>query len=186
MLFTTPTQFAVLLLLLVIGWLFGLASHPGGRKWKQSYRDEQAARASDLAERDVRIKQLEVRNAELVAERDRLRTAPPVAAVAPAAAGLAAATAADDLTPEKKRGWFDWKRDNELTRLRGVDGDLAGRLNAQGVNSYADLAGLSDQDELALEGLTELPAGYFQRERLREQARLLADGRTEDHERMFG
>ena len=65
MLFTTPTQFAVLLLLLVIGWLFGFASHPGGKKWKQAYRDEQAARRQDLAERDERIRALEVRNADL-------------------------------------------------------------------------------------------------------------------------
>ena len=35
MLFSTPTQYAVLALLFVGGWLLGLASHPGGRKWRE-------------------------------------------------------------------------------------------------------------------------------------------------------
>ena len=44
MLFHTPTQFAVLALLLVAGWFFGLASHPGGRKWRTRYEEEREAR----------------------------------------------------------------------------------------------------------------------------------------------
>ena len=66
MLFTTTSQYAVLLLMLIVGWLFGFASHPGGRKWKQAYRDEQEARAEERAA-------LEVRHAEQLAERDRVR-----------------------------------------------------------------------------------------------------------------
>ena len=42
-LFSTPTQFAALGLVLIAGWLLGLASHPGGKKWKARY----------LAERDA-------------------------------------------------------------------------------------------------------------------------------------
>ena len=46
MLFHTPTQFAVLALLLVAGWFFGLASHPGGRKWRTRYEEEREAHAT--------------------------------------------------------------------------------------------------------------------------------------------
>ena len=57
MLFTTTTQYIALAVALIAGWLFGLASHPGGRKWKARYvaeRDAHAVtskRVSDL-ERD--------------------------------------------------------------------------------------------------------------------------------------
>ncbi|MBB4155352.1 hypothetical protein GGQ80_003272 [Sphingomonas jinjuensis] len=83
MLFTTPTQFAALALALIAGWLLGLASHPGGRKWKERYaaeRDAHAAARKDAdarlaearstvdtraGERDARIAELERENAEL-------------------------------------------------------------------------------------------------------------------------
>lgn len=170
MLFTNSTQFAVLALMLVIGWLFGFASHPGGKKWKQAFRDEQAARKREVAERDATIRDLEARNASLTAERPQ----------------PAAAPATTDAAPAPRLGWFDWGRGDDLTKLRGVDGDLARLLKGEGVERYADLADLSDQDELALERRIDLPAGYITRERLREQARLLADGRTDEYARAFG
>ncbi|MGO4862237.1 hypothetical protein ACTP2L_01330, partial [Campylobacter jejuni] len=65
MLFQTPTQFAVLALVLLAGWFFGLASSSGGRKWKQRFRDEEAAHkayraevASDLKTRDARLQEV--------------------------------------------------------------------------------------------------------------------------------
>jgi len=45
MLFTTTTQYIALAIALVAGWLFGLASHPGGRKWKARYVAERDAHA---------------------------------------------------------------------------------------------------------------------------------------------
>jgi hypothetical protein len=97
MLFTTSTQYIALAVALIAGWLFGLASHPGGRKWKTRYtaeRDAHAATARRVAElerdhgrlaeleRDnARIADLERENArvaELERENERLRTAPPV------------------------------------------------------------------------------------------------------------
>ena len=73
MLFHTPTQYLVLVLCLVAGWLFGLASSSGGRKWRERhhaeeiehrrYRDETVA---ELKARDTRIRELE-------AERDAVR-----------------------------------------------------------------------------------------------------------------
>jgi septal ring factor EnvC (AmiA/AmiB activator) len=46
MLFTTTTQYIALAVALVAGWLFGLASHPGGRKWKARYAAERDAHAA--------------------------------------------------------------------------------------------------------------------------------------------
>ncbi|MBW6528920.1 hypothetical protein KZ813_18935 [Sphingomonas sp. RHCKR7] len=99
MLFTTSTQYIALAVALIAGWLFGLASHPGGRKWKARYtaeRDAHAATAKRVAElerdhgrlaeleRDnARIGDLERENAriaELERENERLRAAPPVVA----------------------------------------------------------------------------------------------------------
>ena len=51
---------------------------------------------------------------------------------------------------------------------------------------YADLASLSDTDEIALERRIGLPAGFIQREQWREQAALLAEGKGQDHHVRFG
>lgn len=67
MLFTTPTQYIALAVALIAGWLFGLASHPGGRKWKTRYVAERDAHAVTTR----RISELERDNA-------RLASAPPV------------------------------------------------------------------------------------------------------------
>ena len=80
MLFTTPTQFAVLGLVLVAGWLLGLASHPGGGKWKQRYAAERDAHAAHRKDVEARLAAAETRNAELEREAERLRVAPSVVA----------------------------------------------------------------------------------------------------------
>lgn len=82
MLFTTPTQWVALALALVAGWLLGLASHPGGKKWKARYlaeRDTHAelrrthqTRIGELERDHGRVAELERENARLV-ERDRER-----------------------------------------------------------------------------------------------------------------
>ena len=106
MLFTTPTQWVALAVALIAGWLFGLASHPGGRKWKQRYADEREVHArnrkdfdSRLAERDVRIKELERENA-------RLAKATPVMAATHSPTAQAAARPAYAGTRAR---WFDWR-----------------------------------------------------------------------------
>lgn len=193
MLFDNATQFAVLALVLVIGWLFGFASHPGGRKWKQAYRDETAARAAErdalnarLRDSEARIATLETNNAKLA--RSHAAAPVPVARDVTAASAAHPAFGAAAATPPapRKRGWFDWSRGDDLTRLRGVDGDLSRALKAERVDSFADIAGLSDQDEIALERRLDLPAGYIQREQWREQARLLADGQDDAWTTRFG
>src|SRR3546814_21125097 len=65
MLFTTPTQYAVLALLLIAGWLFGLASHPGGRKWRARYEAEREAHAAYREQTEARIDALQRENAAL-------------------------------------------------------------------------------------------------------------------------
>ncbi len=212
MLFTTPSQFAVLGLLLFVGWVFGFASHPGGKRWRAAYDEERLGHAQyrDEAEgqlRDVdgRIgalerdnQALERRNAELTAELERARSDRPstvAPALAGAAVGVVAASAARpafanpepalSVKPPERRGWFDWGKSDDLTRLRGVDGEIDAKLKAEKVNTYAELAGLSDQDEIALERRLDLPAGYIQREQWRDQAKLLAAGDTAGHDERF-
>lgn len=118
MLFTTPTQFAILALALVAGWLLGLASHPGGGKWKQRYAAEREAHAGHRREVEARLTAAEARNAELEREQERLRTAPPATRETvvddrvvrtPLRDRTGAATAARPAYPAgERRGWFDF------------------------------------------------------------------------------
>ena len=115
MLFSTPTQWLALAVALIAGWLFGLASHPGGRKWKQRYAEERDVHGRNrkdfdarLAERDVRIKELERENA-------RLANATPVVAtshapvVGAAHAPVAATAARPAYATSTRARWFDWR-----------------------------------------------------------------------------
>lgn len=107
--FTTPTQFAILALLFVAGWLFGLASHPGGRKWRERYAAEREAHAATRRDADTRVAAADTRHRDLEREHARLRDAAPVV-TAPARPVAAAATArpAYAAAPGERRGWFDW------------------------------------------------------------------------------
>ena len=67
MLFTNTTQWVAVAIALVAGWLFGLASHPGGKKWKARY----------LAERDAHAATTK-RTTELERDNTRLAHATPV------------------------------------------------------------------------------------------------------------
>lgn len=115
MLFTTTTQFVALALTLVAGWIFGLASHPGGKKWKQRYSAERDAHAGVRKDSDARIAEANRRIAELEKDNSRLANAEPVA-VAPAAATPIAPTsrarpayARDRVNVDGSRpGWFDF------------------------------------------------------------------------------
>lgn len=109
MLFTTPTQWLAVAVALVAGWLFGLASHPGGRKWKVRYADERDLHGRNrkdfdarLAERDTRIKELERENARLAKAVPVAPTAAPLATRAPLAQSAARPAGA------MRARWFDW------------------------------------------------------------------------------
>ncbi len=73
MIFQTPTQFAILALCLIAGWIFGLASHPGGRKAKARLREIEAEHAAYRKDAEARVAAAE-------AERDRIARAAPVTA----------------------------------------------------------------------------------------------------------
>ncbi len=117
MLFTTPTQFAVLGLVLVAGWLLGLASHSGGRKWRERYVAERDAHAAARRDSDARIAEIERGHSERLRERENMRAAP-VAPVttrdAVAHRPVAAATARPAYTTGERRGWFEFGRPTTL------------------------------------------------------------------------
>lgn len=178
MLFSTPTQYAVLALCLIAGWLFGLASHPGGRKWKDRYRAQDAehrAAREGLTTRDARIHELERERDEALRHRDTHAT--PFAAGGTAAlAGGAAST--------KSTGWFGWGRDN-LSRIHGIDEATEHALRAEGIKTYAAIEALSSADETALEDRLGFGRGRIAQQQWREQASLLREGNDDEHERRW-
>ena len=110
MLFTTTTQFVALALTLVAGWIFGLASHPGGKKWKQRYSTERDAHAGVRKDSDARVAEANRRIAELEKDNARLANAAPVA-TAPVAttSRVRPAYARDRVSADGARpGWFDF------------------------------------------------------------------------------
>jgi predicted flap endonuclease-1-like 5' DNA nuclease len=195
MLFHTPTQYLVLVLCLVAGWLFGLASSSGGRKWRERhhaeeiehrrYRDETVA---ELKARDTRIRELE-------AERDRALHAAPVGTVHGGtlhggAVPLAATTAAAPLATDTHRhdglgGWFGWGRDN-LSRIRGIDEVRERELNDRGIKTFKAIETMSADEEQTLEVQLRLAPGTVAREGWREQAAMIREGRDDDHVRRWG
>ena len=66
--FETVTQFAALGITLIAGWLFGLASARGGKRWRARYQESDEVRRkadTDLAAANRRIRELEVENERL-------------------------------------------------------------------------------------------------------------------------
>ncbi len=180
MLFSTPTQFAVLALCLVAGWLFGLASHPGGKKWKERYRAEEAehkASREGLTTRDARIKELE-------RERDEALRHRGTAAATTAAVGTAAAATAASSTTSRGGGFFGWGRDN-LSRIHGIDEATEQALRAEGIKTYAAIEGLTPADEAALEDRLGFGRGRIAQQQWREQAAMLREGHDEEHSRRW-
>jgi hypothetical protein len=125
----TTTQWAILALVLVAGWLLGLASHSGGRKWRERYtaeRDAHAAYRRDAdtkvaeakREADARAAEADRRRAEAEREHARLASAAPVTAATVTPTTTAAYSAQPAYparatyasgTARPKRGWFDWR-----------------------------------------------------------------------------
>ena len=102
-LFSTPTQFLVLALVLIAGWLFGLASHPGGKKWRDRYASERDAHADNRRAAEQQHSADQARIAELEGENSRLNRAAPVTA-----ATISRPLARPAYAADPKRGWFDW------------------------------------------------------------------------------
>jgi predicted flap endonuclease-1-like 5' DNA nuclease len=215
MLFNSLGQFVVLALLLFGGVILGLGLHPGGKKWRRRLYEESEAysnyrRKAEAQIRDgnARIAELEQENAALKESADKagpsiagtepgaapVVTAAPVIAPEPEATAVetiadaepiaapVAASAAVAAFPLRDAGDADG---DDLSRIRGIDDTLKAKLAALDVTSFADLAKLSDEDEMALEQRLDIPAGYILRERWRDQATLLRAGETEEHRTLF-
>lgn len=95
MLFTTPTEWTALGLTLVAGWLFGLASSSGGKKWKRQLEEAELnyASARDRDEGELWNAQIRIRDLERELRDARAAQAAPTPAapvVAAAATGAAA------------------------------------------------------------------------------------------------
>jgi predicted flap endonuclease-1-like 5' DNA nuclease len=149
----TLNQWAILALVLLLGWLLGLASRSGGGKWKRAYRDELAAREAA----DSRLATANARIAEL--ERSR-----PVAPGTAAAVGAAAAGQRDD-----------------LSLIRGIGRSRETTLNEDGIHRYQQIESLSAAEADAIEARMGLSQGTIAREEWREQALMLRERRLDDH-----
>lgn len=173
--FQTPTQFVALALTLFAGWLLGLASTSGGKKWRERLQDAEVDAAAYRHQAEIDLKESSKRIRELEAECDKLRSGAAVAA--PAAA-------ADAESGAGWRGWFGWGRDN-LSRIRGIDEARERRLNELGIKTYREIEKMTADDEAALESRLEMEKGAIATEQWREQAALLRAGNEEEHAKKF-
>ena len=69
----TANQWAILFLVLVLGWLLGMLSRSGGAKWRRAAAEERAAREAA----EARLEGASARIAELEHERPVPATPPP-------------------------------------------------------------------------------------------------------------
>ncbi|WP_298692887.1 hypothetical protein [uncultured Sphingomonas sp.] len=149
----TANQWAILALVLVLGWLLGLLSRSGGGRWRRAYEQEKRARET-----------AETRHAaarERIAELERGH---PVGPGTAAAVGAAAAGTRDD-----------------LALIRGIGRVRETSLNEDGIHSYRQIENLSAADMDRLEARLGLAPGTIAREEWREQAAMLRDRRLDDH-----
>jgi len=171
----TTNQWAILFLVLVLGWLLGLVSRSGGRKWKRAYEAERDARADEQAE-------LEAARAR-VAELEAARPAPIVTpAAVPAAAVVEEPVAAAPVTTTET---LDLTRD-DLSLIRGIGASGQRRLNEEGIYRYSDITGMTPAEEADLEARLGADEGYIEQEQWREQAALLESGEIDRHRATYG
>ena len=180
--FQSPTQFTALVLTLIAGWLLGLGSSSGGRKWRDLYEEEAGDLANYRHQAETDLKEANRKIRDLQAENESLKKA---ATDAQAAAATAApVAAASDDSGGGWRGWFGWGRDN-LSRIKGVDAAREKRLNELGIKTYREIEKMTPDDEAALEQRLEMEKGAIAKEEWREQAALLRAGNEDEHSKRF-
>jgi predicted flap endonuclease-1-like 5' DNA nuclease len=167
----TTNQWAILFLVLLLGWLLGLVSRQGGAKWRRAYEAERDARIEEQRDHAATLDAANARIAEL----ERARVA------APAAVAATATPARPVTTPDT----LDLRKD-DLSRIRGIGAAGERRLNSEGIHRYSDITSLSPAEETALEERMGADPGYIEQERWREQAALLAEGKIDEHRARFG
>jgi predicted flap endonuclease-1-like 5' DNA nuclease len=185
----TTNQWIILALVLILGWLLGLMTMTGGRKWKKAFESERAARVVA----DGEIVRLTTENERLAAERDQriavekerdsllARSAAANARIAelekhsPAIGSRTAGTIAAAASGQR----------DDLARIYGIGRGGETRLNELGLHRYADVIEMSPNDEASLEGWLGLSPGTIADERWREQADMLRRGEFDEHARRF-
>jgi predicted flap endonuclease-1-like 5' DNA nuclease len=152
----TANQWAIVALVLVLGWLLGLLSRSGGAKWRRAYEQESIAREAT----EQRLATAQTRIVEL--ERDV--SARPIGSATAASVGAAAAGRRDD-----------------LALIRGVGRGGETQLNDVGIHRYTQIADLTDPEAATLENRLGLKPGTISYEEWREQAVMLRDGNIDAH-----
>ena len=158
----TTNQWAILALVLLLGWLLGLMSRSGGGKWRRAYETERSDHIATRSAHDAELATAKTRIAELE------RTA---------SASAAAAASSSAMTTSRHR--------DDLSLIHGVGRSGESRLNDLGLHRYQDISGLTTADEAALESRIGAEPGTIARERWREQADMLANNRLDEHRRLF-
>ncbi len=156
----TANQWAILALVLILGWLIGLLSRSGGSRWRRSYEEERAARQAAEAQAAT--------HRERIAELER-QTAHPVGAGTAGAIGAAAAGNRDD-----------------LALIRGIGRTHEISLNDAGIYRYRQIEDLSAADAAALETRLGLKSGAIAYEEWREQAAMLRGNNIDAHRTRYG
>jgi predicted flap endonuclease-1-like 5' DNA nuclease len=151
----TPNQWAILALVLILGWLIGLLSRSGGAKWRRAYEEERNARQAAEAQTAA--------HRERIAELER-QSGHPVGAGTAGAIGAAAAGNRDD-----------------LALIRGIGRDREISLNDAGIYRYRQIEDLSASDAAGLETRLGLKEGTISYEEWREQAALLREKGVDAH-----
>ena len=157
----TPNQWAILALVLILGWLIGLLSRSGGAKWRRAYDAEVAERRSAEAQL--------VAARERIAELERQVSGHPVGPGTAGAIGAAAAGNRDD-----------------LALIRGVGRSGETSLNDAGIYRYRQIEALADSDSAALEARLGIKSGTIAYEEWREQAALLREKGVDAHRTRWG
>jgi predicted flap endonuclease-1-like 5' DNA nuclease len=156
----TANQWAILALVLILGWLIGLLSRSGGAKWRRAYDEERVARQN--AERQL----LAAR--ERIAELER-QTVHPIGPGTAGAIGAAASGNRDD-----------------LALISGIGRDREISLNDAGIHRYRQIEDLSATDAATLEVRLGLRDGTIRQEEWREQAAMLRSKDIDGHRTRYG
>ena len=74
---------------------------------------------------------------------------------------------------------------DDLTRIRSISAQEAAILNEAGYHNYAQMSGMSDEQQATLEGRLGRTPGTIAHEEWKIQAKLLENGKIREHERRY-
>lgn len=175
MLAWSTNEWAIAILTFLVGMFIGMFLLAGG-KWKRRYRDEVARREEVERDRDNWSARANAASDRITTlERDR------PAVVAPAVGVVATGAAAGGIMSRVRGG----SKSDDLTLIRGIGPSGHERLNELGIRRYKDVEKLDDRQVAELEGGLGVPAGHVEREGWREQAKLLREGKADEHGKLY-